>query len=100
MNRTLIPQDWLDFVNKNHGSAQHLIEASDNPETLKDLYIRQLRNAELDLISAFDRLMQKYAHAKNLARAEEERIAAAPNIQLTSLLMQVGVQTEQYDEHE
>lgn len=95
MSKQLIRPTLIEQINKSHLQARFDIHTGADTASLAKVLIDQIEQAEADLMQAVFRLAAKYEHAHELA------ITAQPNVQLSSLLMAAGIQTQPHDhDHE
>lgn len=89
MKHHLIDLTKIHAINRSHTHAVADLIEGEEIDTLCQLKIRQLQQAEEKLRRDIDNLLDKYAHAHELA------VVARPNHKLQAILTMAGIQSEE-----
>lgn len=85
IDRHLVDLTWIHTINRMHMDAEAMYEQADMTPTLRDLKIRQMKEAEEKMLSAIEKVMRFYADAA--ATLEETR----NDDELSNLLRDAGL---------
>ena len=85
IDRHLVDLTWIHTINRMHMDAEAMYEQADMTPTLRDLKIRQMKEAEEKMLSAIEKVMRFYADAA--ATLEESR----NDDELGSMLRDAGI---------
>ncbi len=86
IDRHLVDLTWIHTINRMHMDAEGMYQQADMVPTLRDLKIRQMKEAEEKMLAAIEKVMSFYADAA--LTLEDKR----NDDELGSMLRDAGIQ--------